>query len=160
MVGHHVAQCAGFFVEPAAGFHTHRLGDGDLHMVDAVAVPQRLKHAVGEAQRHDVLHRLLAEEMVDPVDLVLLGAAQDGGVQRLGGLLVVAERLLDHHAAPAFRLLAVLVPVLLEQPGLAEMGDDRTEEAVGDRQIEQAVAAGVGFLVDVLLQLLDTARRR
>ena len=91
------------------------------------------------------------------IDLVFLGAAQDGGVQRLGGGLVVAERLFDDHAAPVFRVPAVLVPVFLEQAGFAEMGDDRAEEAVGDGQVEQAVAAGVGFLVDVLLQLLVQA---
>ena len=46
--------------------------DGDLHMVDVIAVPDRLEHAVGEAQHQDVLHRLLAEIMIDPVDLLLV----------------------------------------------------------------------------------------
>ena len=72
MVRHHVAQCAGFLIEAATGFHADGFGDGDLHVVDAVAVPHRLEHPVGEAQRHDVLHRLLAEEMIDAVDLMLL----------------------------------------------------------------------------------------
>ena len=39
-------------------------------------------NAVGEAERHDVLDRFLAEEMVDPEDLVLLQRPQDCGVQR------------------------------------------------------------------------------
>ncbi|OIQ68151.1 hypothetical protein GALL_502600 [mine drainage metagenome] len=75
MVRHHVPQRAGFLVEPAAGFHPDGFGGGDLHMVDPVAVPQRFEHAVGEAQRHDVLNRLLAQEVVDPEYLMFLGNA-------------------------------------------------------------------------------------
>ena len=153
VVWHHVAQRAGLLVEPAAGFHAHGFGDGDLHVVDAVAVPDRLEHAVGETQRHDVLHRLLAKKMVDPIDLVFFRAAQDGSVQRLGRGLIMAEWLLDDHAAPMLWLLAVLVPVFLEQPGVAQMRNNRTEEAIGDRQVKQAVPSGIGFLVEMLLQL-------
>ena len=40
-------------------------------MVDEIAVPDRLEQAVGEAEREDVLRRLLAEEMVDAENLVL-----------------------------------------------------------------------------------------
>ena len=39
-------------------------------MVDMVAVPERLEDAVGEAQHQDVLDRFLAEEVIDPIDLV------------------------------------------------------------------------------------------
>jgi hypothetical protein len=49
-----------------------------------LAIPQRLEQAVGKAQRHDVLDRLLAEEMVHSIDLMLLQRLQDRGVERLG----------------------------------------------------------------------------
>ena len=39
-----------------------------------VAVPDRLEESVREAQREDVVHRLLAQEVVDPEDLGLLEA--------------------------------------------------------------------------------------
>ena len=55
MVRHHVAQRAGLLVEPAALLDADRLGGGDLHMVDVIAIPDRLEKAVGKAQRHDVL---------------------------------------------------------------------------------------------------------
>ena len=55
---------------------------GDLHMIDMFSTPYRLKQSVGEAQHHDVLHRFLAEEMIDPVDLVLLQRLENLGVQR------------------------------------------------------------------------------
>ena len=42
------------------------LGHGDLHVVDVVVVPHRLEQLIGEAQRHQVLHRLLAQVVVDP----------------------------------------------------------------------------------------------
>ena len=71
MVGHHVAQRAGGVVEAAARADVDRLGGGDLDMVDVAVVPHRLEQRVGEARDHDVLHRFLAEEMVDPVDLAL-----------------------------------------------------------------------------------------
>jgi hypothetical protein len=47
------------------------LGGGDLDVVDVVAVPHRLEQEVGEAEREDVLHRLLAEVVVDAEDLRL-----------------------------------------------------------------------------------------
>ena len=49
-----------------------RLGHVDLDVVDVLAVPDRLEEAVGEAQGEDVLRRLLAEEVVDAEDLVLV----------------------------------------------------------------------------------------
>jgi hypothetical protein len=42
----------------SARLHSDGFRHRDLDMVDAVAVPDRLEQAVGEAQRHDVLHRL------------------------------------------------------------------------------------------------------
>ena len=45
-------------------------------------VPQRLVERVGEAQRHQVLHRLLAEIVVDAEDLVLAEIVADQVVQR------------------------------------------------------------------------------
>ena len=71
MVRHHVAQRAGGVIEAAAVADAELLVDGDLHMVDVVAIPDRLEHAVGEAQHQDVLDGFLAEIMIDPVDLVL-----------------------------------------------------------------------------------------
>jgi hypothetical protein len=71
VVGHHVPHGARRFVKFAAGFDPERLGNGDLHVIDAVPVPDRLEQPVGETQRHDVLDGFLAQEMVDAIDLVL-----------------------------------------------------------------------------------------
>ena len=58
--GHHVAQRARLVVVAAAPLDADRLGDGDLHVVDVAAVPDRLEDAVAEAERQDVLDGLLA----------------------------------------------------------------------------------------------------
>ena len=71
VVLHHVAQRAGLVVIGHAVFEADGLRDGDLHVVDMGGVPQRLVERVGKAQRHQVLHRLLAEIVVDAEDLVL-----------------------------------------------------------------------------------------
>ena len=48
-----------------AAFQPDGLADRDLDVGDALRVPYRLEQRVAEAQRQDVLHRLLAEIMVD-----------------------------------------------------------------------------------------------
>ena len=71
VVLHHVAQCAALVVVPAAVADAERLADRDLHVVDVLVVPDRLEDRVGEPHHHQVLHRLLAEVMVDAEDLLL-----------------------------------------------------------------------------------------
>ena len=127
VVGHHVAQRAGLLVELAAPFDADRLRSGDLDVVDVLAIPQRLEQAVGKAQRHDVLDRLLAEEMVHSIDLMLLQRLQDRGVERLGRGQVMPERLLDDDAPP----LSVL---FRDHVRRAEGGHDDAEEAVARRR--------------------------
>ena len=63
-----VADDAGLVVELAAALHAEALGHGDLHVLDVVAVPDRLEERVGEAEIQDVLHRLLAEVVIDAED--------------------------------------------------------------------------------------------
>ena len=65
VVLHHVAQHAGAVEVAGAAFQADRLGDGDLHVVDDIGVPQPLENRIGEAQREQVLDGFLAEIMVD-----------------------------------------------------------------------------------------------
>jgi hypothetical protein len=68
MVLQHVADRADVVVKRAATLHAEILGHGDLHALDVVAVPHRLEHGVGEAEIQQVLHRLLAEVVIDAED--------------------------------------------------------------------------------------------
>ncbi len=52
--------------------HAHRLGHGDLDVIDIVAVPQRLENRVGKTEDEDILDGLFAQVVVDAVDLILI----------------------------------------------------------------------------------------
>src|SRR6185312_11766658 len=86
--------------ELAAVLHRPRLGDGDLHVVDMIAIPDRLEYAVGKAQHHDVLHGLFAEIMIDAEDLIFAEAAEQLLVERAGRLQIEAERFFHDEPAP------------------------------------------------------------
>jgi hypothetical protein len=98
MVLHHVAQCAGLVVEGAASLDAQLLGHVDLHVTMTAAAPQRLEQRVAEAQRQQVLHRLLAEIMIDPIDLPFGKDRADVLVDVSAEARSVAQRLLEHHA--------------------------------------------------------------
>jgi len=80
-----MSQCAGRVVEAAPMPDTEFFIHGNLDVVDMVAIPYRLEHAVGEAQHQDVLHRLLAEIMIDPIDLLLFHQFEQFAVERSSG---------------------------------------------------------------------------
>ena len=116
-----VANRAGTLIEARPAFDAECLGNGDLDMVDELAVPDRLEDAVREPQREHVLDGLLAEVVVDPEDLALLEVLAELRGQLLRRREVVAERLLDDEARPA----AVVLP-------FPERVDDRRERGRGD----------------------------
>jgi hypothetical protein len=82
VIWHHVAQGAGRLVKGPAPLHSDRFGSRNLHVVNAVAIPDRLEKAIGETKRHDVLDRVLAEKVINPKNLILVQRAQDLGIQR------------------------------------------------------------------------------
>ena len=86
VVLHHVAQGAGLLVVARARADPFLLGHGDLHVVDVLLVPERLEDRVAEPHDHQVLHRLLAEVMVDAEDLALVEDLGERGVEPRGHL--------------------------------------------------------------------------
>jgi hypothetical protein len=68
---HHVPERAGLVVIAGPAFKSHGFSHRDLHMVDMRRVPQWLIKRIGEAQRHQVLNRFLAQIMVYAEDLPL-----------------------------------------------------------------------------------------
>ncbi len=137
-----VAQRPGVVVVAGAGADADVLGGGELHVVDVVAVPQRLEQPVGEAERQHVLDGLLAEVVVDAEDLGLVEHVQHAAVE-LGGLGEGgAERLLDDHphlgAGAAVEALR------------AERLDDHREELGRGREVEGAVERFARALVEAV----------
>src|SRR5262245_65885963 len=100
MVRDHIAERSGQLVELAPFLDPDCLRRSDLHMIDAVAVPNRLENPVGETKCRDALDRVLSEKMIDPEDLVLAEDTQDACIQCARGVEAMAERLLDDTAPP------------------------------------------------------------
>ena len=88
-----------------------------------IAVPDRLKERVREAEEENVLNRRLAKEVVDPKNPILREDRVQLSVELLGRSEVVAEWLLNDDAA------------LLSEANVPEMTDDRPEQRRRNRQV-------------------------
>ena len=150
MVLEDVAARAGLLVEGAPVLDPDRLGHRDLHVVHVAPVPERLEDAVPEPEDHQVPDGLLAQVVVDPVDLRLAEDLADLAVEADRRVEVAPERLLDDDPAPA---AAVDLVVEAAPP---ELADDLGEGRGLGGEVEQAVAAGPVLGVD-LVEALDEA---
>ena len=110
-------------------------------MVDVAPVPDRLEDAVAEPEDQQVPDRLLAQVVVDPVDLLLAEDLADLAVEPDGRLEVAPERLLDDDPAPATAVHLVV------EAGPAELADDLREGRRLRREVVQAVAGRPLLLV-------------
>lgn len=140
MVLDHVAGGADAVVVAGAPAQADVFRHGDLHVIDVVGVPHRLKHLVGEAQRKDVLDRFLAQVVVDAEHGPLIEHRADDLVELLGRLEVVAERLFNDHAAP-------LVFALVRHAGAIQLVDNLGEELRRHGQVVGPVAGGAALVV-------------
>src|SRR5205823_5968928 len=97
MVLNHVANRSRLFVKATAPLHTETLGQRDLHAANVGSIPDRLEKQIGEARVKNVMHRLLAEKVIDAKNRRLAEDAVQDGVElaRRGG--IAAERFFDHH---------------------------------------------------------------
>ena len=116
-----------------------------------MGVPDRFEDQIGEAQHQNVLYGVLAEVVVDPVDLILLEVAVQLQVERFGGVEVPPERLLQHHVAPR-------TPVLRfgQQPGVRKVFQNRRIELRRHRQIDRPVRGQF----TAAFELVQTAAQR
>ena len=145
MVLEDVAAGAGLLVERAAALDAEVLGHGDLHVVDVAPVPDRLEDAVAEAEDEQVADGLLAQVVVDAVDLRLVEDAHDRVVEVAAGLEVVAEGLLDDDARPG--------PRAAGEARRAQVGHDVLVGAGRRGEVEEPVAAAAGGGVDLVQPL-------
>ncbi len=89
----------GGVVVAGPAFKAERLVPDDVDGLDVLRVPRGLEDPVGETQAQDVLHGLLAEEVVDAEDGVFGHDFMNESVELAGRAEVVAEGLLDHDPA-------------------------------------------------------------
>ncbi len=97
----HVADHTSLIVVATASFNPDRFRGRDLDMVDIVAIPERFKDTVNETQHKEVLNRLLAQVMIDAIDLLLGKYLVDILIQLLRRLEIPSERLLYNQPRPA-----------------------------------------------------------
>ena len=69
MILDHVANDPGMIVVPAPQFDAEFLSDCDLNVLDVAPIPDGLKDRISKTEYHDILHRLFAEIVIDPVNL-------------------------------------------------------------------------------------------
>src|SRR5207247_9801493 len=93
---------------------------------------------VGEAEEQDVVHRPLAEVMVDPKDRLLVKAAEQRAVERLRRREVTAEGLLDDDASAG------------SAAGFAELLHDQPEHRGRNREIVRRTLRGTELLAYAL----------
>ena len=108
-------------------------------MVDHGLGPDALEQDVTKAQGHQVLHRLFAQIVVDPVDLRFIEGLSHGGVDFLARRQVVPERLLQNQA--------VLGTI---EPDFGEESRYRPEQRRRGRQIDHTDPVRV--LVELVLE--------
>ena len=132
VIGHHVAQRAGRLVVAAPQVDAHRLGRGDLDVVDVTAVPDRFENTIAEAEHHEVLHRFFAQIMIDAVNLPLAQDLLDLGVERARRFQVAPKGLLDNDPAP-------VAVGLLGQPRRAELANGFAKKSRRDRKVVEIV---------------------
>src|SRR6266496_2210231 len=131
MVLNHVTYGPAFFVITTAAFDADCFGVRDLNVIYILTVPERLPNAVGKTKHKQVLHGLLAEVMVDTIDLILLKDRGQFFVEDAGALEIMTERLFDNDPGPTvFRFC---------ERGGAELLDDWNKELRRSCQIEDAI---------------------
>ncbi len=119
------------------------LGDGDLHVVDVLAVPQRLEDAVGETQHQQILHRLLAEIMIDTIGLIFGERLGDGGDDFAGAVKVAADGLFDDDARKRGLLTGVV-----DHSGVLEAADAHIDEAGRHGEVVDAAGGNAELRID------------
>ena len=108
-------------------------------MIDVLPIEQRLEHRIAETERHDILHRVFAHVVIDPIDLLLHEKIRNVPVQLERALQIVAERLLDDHASPRVVLSAA------DQSRAGQFFHDRPEILGCGRQIKKPIARQPAF---------------
>ncbi|EFF48542.1 hypothetical protein XAUC_10850 [Xanthomonas citri pv. aurantifolii str. ICPB 10535] len=98
MALHHVAQGAGAGVVGVTPVNAFAFGDQDLHRLDVGPVPDRLQQRVAEAQRNQILHRRLAQVMVQAEHAVFVDQRADRLQDVAGAVRVVADRFFQHQS--------------------------------------------------------------
>ena len=107
---HHIAHRARFVIVFAPAPNAYGFGHGDLDVIDILAVPERLEQHVAKANRHQVLHGLFTQVVIDPVNLTFVKIFGERCIQGFGGLQIPAKRFFNDDTALGVRHAPLLQP--------------------------------------------------
>jgi hypothetical protein len=102
MVLHDVANDAKRVKVAATPLQPKILLECDLHRLDVLAVPRGLKELIRPTERRDVEDDLLAQVVIQAIELRLMEAGGCLIIQLVERLRIAAEGLLDHQASEAW----------------------------------------------------------
>src|SRR5260370_12878844 len=142
MVGEHVAEGGGGFGKGGGMVDGDGFGGGDLHVVDVIAIPERLDDVVGKTENQNVLDGLFARVVISAVDLICGECVLWFYFERASGLQIVAKGLFDDDGGPVAALF-------LGEAGLTELFRDGGEESRSHSEVEKLVATGVVLVIGV-----------
>jgi len=128
MRDHHVPIGPRLLIEAGALAEREFLRHVDLHVVDEIAVPDRLEQSVRESKRQNVLCGFLAEKVIDTKDSILVEHFMQAAVEGAGSGKVRAERLLHDHARS------------VDEFGLAEQANRGERSVRWHAEVVQALA--------------------
>src|SRR5215831_16677364 len=117
MVLHDVADRTRLIIKSTPPLNAEIFGHGHLYTRDVVAIPERFQERIGEAKDEQVVHRPLAQVMVDAEDRLLVEGAEQRAVERLRRKAIMTERFFnDDASAVRAASFAQLFHNRLEQP--------------------------------------------
>ena len=119
VVLHHVPHRARFVIIGPAPADIDRLRHSDLDVIDVMVVPKWLEQNIAKADGHQVLHRLFAKVVVDPVNLFFFEVFGERRVQRFSGLQITTKGFFHNDTAIVVSNLIFLQPLrqIAEQSG-------------------------------------------
>src|SRR6185369_15247958 len=140
MVLHHVANSSGLVIKRGAALDAEVFGHGDLHAFHIMAVPEGLEQRIGEAEEQHVVHRFLAEVMIDPKYSLFVESLEQDPVELLCGQEVGAEGLFHDDTSAGARAAR-----------LTELLHDSSEHGRRDGQIKSRPLRAVEFLAELCI---------
>lgn len=114
MVLHNVADDAKFVKVTTTSFGAEGFFEGDLDIVDMLAVPGRAKELVAEAEDEEVLDHFFTKVVVDAEDFGFFPIGFQGFFELAGARKIFAKRLLNDDAGKPLSGVAVALEVLLD----------------------------------------------
>ena len=83
MILHYVADGSRLIIKSAAPLDAEVFGHGDLHTLDMIAIPKRFQEGISETEEEHVVHRPLAQVVIDAEDCLLVEGAEQSLVELL-----------------------------------------------------------------------------